>query len=85
VRTLIERMEAENEELMFLEPRATFDECVLGVVERCGQEACVLYSEAKVLAALVQSGMDLDDAEEHFDCNILGSYVGEKTPMYLRI
>jgi hypothetical protein len=78
-------MEAENEELMFLEPQATFDECVLGVVERCGQEACVLYSEAKVLAVLEQSGMEAEDAMEHFDYNILGSYVGEKTPMYLRI
>jgi hypothetical protein len=72
-----------GDELLFLDPRETFDQCLVGVVSRCGMDPVAVYDEAKVINALVDSGMTPDEAIEHYEFNIAGSYVGEMTPMFL--
>ena len=59
------------------------DECVVGVVERFGQEPCLCYSREKIIAKLVQDGCDYDEAVEYFEFNIAGAWVGPHTPCFL--
>lgn len=71
-----------GEDLLFLDPAEQFDTCILGVAERCGLGPVVLYDADKVIQALVDEGMPEDDALEHFYHNIVGAYMGEKTPLF---
>ena len=44
----------------------------------------LVYSQAKVLDILVKrDGMTDEEALEHFSFNIEGSYMGEKTPIWV--
>jgi hypothetical protein len=74
---------AENyPELLCLDP-AYFDEAILGVVNRINTTA-VCYSESKIIEILMkEDGMDYDEAVEYYQFNILGSWLGEHTPVYL--
>ena len=59
-----------------------FDSAVLGTSQRIGMEDCIVYDVNEVLLILMQD-MSEEDALEHFDYNIAGSYVGETTPIFL--
>lgn len=72
-----------GEELLFCDPDTVFDECIVGVVSRCGFEPVVCYDQGKVIAQLAREGMSLEEAEEFFWFNTHGAYVGERTPMFL--
>ena len=74
-----------GEELLFLDPPEQFDSCIIGVANRCGMDYVVVYDEAKIVEALMSDGMSEEQALEHFDFNIAGSYVGERTPMFLSV
>ena len=58
-----------------------FDEAVLGVVERAGLLA-VCYNRNKIINILMRD-MNYEEAMEYYEFNILGSYMGEHTPVYL--
>jgi hypothetical protein len=58
-----------------------FDEAVIGIVERAGLLA-VCYDRNKILEILMRD-MNLDEAMEYYEFNILGAYMGESTPVYL--
>ena len=69
-------------ELLVLNPKY-FDKAILGVVNRINTVA-VCYSESKIIEILMkEDGMDYDEAIEYYQYNILGSWVGEHTPVYL--
>jgi hypothetical protein len=69
-------------ELLVLDPEY-FDEAIVGVVSRIDTVA-VCYSETKIIEILMrEDGMNYDDAIEYYQFNILGSWVGEHTPVYL--
>lgn len=70
-------------ELLLLEPGADYDHCVIGIARRFGQEDCVAYDTACILDALVEAGLDHGEAQEFFDFNIAGAYVGERTPIFI--
>ena len=57
------------------------DEAIIGV-EVPSMRLC--YSVTKVLDILTTDDeMEMEDALEHFDFNIRGSYVGEQTPIWI--
>lgn len=58
-----------------------FNEAVIGIT--FGINTTAVYSVSKVLDILVEEGMSMEDAIEHFEYNVAGSYVGEKTPMWV--
>ena len=60
-----------------------FDECIIGICHRIGQEAIVAYGKGQVIAKLMAEGLDEEEAYEHFDYNIIGSFVGEQTPCFI--
>jgi len=43
----------------------------------------VAYDVTKIIDALIEDGMEPEDAEEHFSFNVMGSYIGEMTPMFI--
>ena len=70
-------------ELVMLDPAQDYDRCVIGIARRIGQEDCVAYDMECVIDALVESGMDHDEAEEFFEFNIECAYLGPGTPLIL--
>jgi hypothetical protein len=57
-----------------------FDNAIIGVDEGSMR---LIYSESKCIEVLqTEHGMNLIDAIEHFDFNIKGAYLGEKTPIW---
>jgi hypothetical protein len=60
-----------------------FDDAILGVVDRFGQEPVVLYDRARCIEVLQErDGMEYDEAEEFFEFNVAGCYAGETTPAF---
>jgi hypothetical protein len=60
-----------------------YSDCVVGVVERFGQEEILCYDKEKVLCKLESQGMNRDEAEEFFYFNQLGAWMGDTTPCFL--
>ena len=59
-----------------------FDDAVIGVSQRIGWENCIVYDAKKIIEILTED-MSEQDALDHFDFNIAGSYVGDTTPVFL--
>lgn len=60
-----------------------YDDCIIGVFDRCGQEPLLCYDPEKVIAKLMDQGMDRDEAVEFFHFNQAGAWMGEGTPGFL--
>lgn len=58
------------------------DAAIIGVCERFGQEPIVAYDRARVIAVLAKD-MGLEDAEEFFQVNTIGAWVGDNTPCFV--
>lgn len=57
------------------------NDAIIGVDE---DRMILVYSTKKVISILMNDdNMSLEDAMEHFYYNIKGSYVGEKTPLFI--
>jgi len=62
-----------------------FDEAIIGLGRQFNNEV-VVYDEDKCLKILMdRDGMDYDEAQEFFEFNVVGAYVGAHTPIYVRI
>ena len=55
-----------------------FDEAVIGY----DMSFRLVYSTTKCIEILIEEGMTEEDALEHFDYNVAGAYMGEKTPIW---
>ena len=72
-----ERVESNNDWTMFADG---FDEAILGVDS---SNERVIYSYKKCLEILMErDNMSNDEAVEFFAFNVIGSVMGEKTPIY---
>jgi hypothetical protein len=74
------------EGLLFLsEPE--FDAAILGVARRIGQEDVIAYDYNKVCDIVSDMIGDDDPSNvvEYVEFNILGAYVGERTPVFIDI
>ena len=61
-----------------------FDDAVIGIGERCGQEDIIVYDAQKCIKILVErDGIEFEEAREFFEFNTLGSWVGETTPIFV--
>jgi len=69
------------EEALFLEPSA-FDEAILGVAHRCGMDPVVAYDRTRVIDILARD-MPREDAEEFFEFNTIGAWMGDATPIFV--
>jgi hypothetical protein len=60
-----------------------YDDCLVGVVERFGEDSYFIYDRELVLEKLQKGGMSYEEALEYYEFNQLGAYVGERTPAFL--
>jgi hypothetical protein len=61
-----------------------FDDAILGIASRCGSRDLLAYDVNKIINILVErDGMSYEEAQEFFEFNILGAYVGENTPTFI--
>ena len=56
------------------------DDAILGIEENSMK---LVYSKSKVIEILMSEDMTEEDALEHYYYNIVGAYVGEKTPIFV--
>ena len=78
-----------REEIEEINPEALlcdgFDEAIIGMAERINLSHVVAYDVDKMLEIMVErDGMTYEEAMEYFDYNILGAWMGEYTPVYIR-
>jgi hypothetical protein len=70
-----------DQDLLFMsEPE--YDDAIIGVMERAGGSPVIAYDTQKILDILERS-MPMEEAQEFFEYNILGAYMGDKTPVYI--
>ena len=68
-----------DEEFVFAEG---FDEAVLGVVRQYSNAPVVCYDYEKCIEILGRD-MPEEDAIEYFEYNVIGGWIGDKTPYFL--
>ena len=75
-----------DREFLFLsEPE--YDEAIIGVAHRIGQDDVIAYDYNK-LCEIVQKTMnnaDIMEVMEYVEFNIMGAYVGERTPIFVDV
>ena len=62
-----------------------YDDCIVGICHFYSGDV-VAYDRKKVIEKLMKrDGMTIEEAEEFFEYNTLGAYVGEYTPRFVRV
>lgn len=63
-----------------------FDDCVIGIGSRIDNNVPILVYDYDKCAQLLakRDGMSIGDAYEYMDFNVVGAWVGEGTPLYIR-
>ena len=61
-----------------------FTQALVGISEKFGEDPRLVYSKDLILELLQkEDGLTLDEAEEHFYFNIIGTYMGKGTPVFI--
>jgi hypothetical protein len=70
-----------------MDPEALFadgwDDCILGTSWSPGRPLIVVYDADAIIEILARQ-IGYTEAEEYFDFNIEGAWVGERTPIFVR-
>lgn len=76
-----EWLEEEVDEILLADG---FDAALLGYARRPGQPAVAIYDRAVCIDVLMaRDGMNFEEAEEFFEFNVVGAWVGEGTPCFV--
>ncbi len=62
-----------------------FDSAIIGVSSGFDSGRVIYDIEKMICICVSKDGMSEEDATEHIYYNVIGSYVGEKTPIYMDI
>ena len=76
---ILEQLIENNPDAQYLKADG-FDDAVMG---ECYWSGRLIYSRKKIHEILMKEGMEEIEAIEHFEYNIGGAYVGDKTPIFL--
>jgi hypothetical protein len=61
-----------------------FDEAIIGMAERINLGPVVAYDVQKIIEIMVErDGMTYEEAYEFYDFNIVGSWMGDFTPVFI--
>lgn len=76
-----EQLKEENPKAAFADG---FDDAIIGVSRRFRNDPLVAYSREKCISVLMERDkMSEEDASEFFEFNVIGSYVGVGTPVFI--
>jgi len=67
-----------DEDFLLIDDR---DSAIIGIGKRCGMPDVVVYDQDKLIKSFMKDGMTFEEAIEWIDYNIIGAYVGERTPI----
>jgi hypothetical protein len=59
------------------------DDAIIGVGHRCGEPSCRVRHREGIQAVQRELKCEIWEAVEYFNFNILGSYIGEHTPIFV--
>ena len=83
---MMEWIESFNEEAVTADG---FDDAFIGIAERFGQPPVVAYDRDKCIEILAKQFADDEDpytaAVEYFEYNVVGSWMGENTPIFVTL
>ena len=72
-----------GDEALTLEPREQYDKCIVGVTYHGD---CIVYDANLVIQSLItDQEMTEEEALDWFEYNVIGSYMGENTPIFIVI
>jgi len=60
-----------------------FEEALIGYIEQNGRVVAAYDRETCIKILMHRDEMSWEDAEEYFDVNVAGSYMGDKSPAFL--
>lgn len=70
-----------DEEFLFADG---FDNAVMGIASRAGQPDVVAYDYKRCVQILMErDDMTEEEAFEYMEFNVVGAFVGEKTPVFI--
>ena len=61
-----------------------FDDAIFGIGSRCGKPDIIVYDVNKCIKILINQNMTEEEARDYFDFNVVGAWVGEETPIFVR-
>jgi len=80
LRVMLERLSELNPEAKKADG---FDDAILGIATRNGEGNLIAYDYDRCIKVL-QKDMSYEDAVEYMEFNVVGSYVGEGTPIFIK-
>jgi hypothetical protein len=60
-----------------------FDDAIIGYIERASGPVVAVYDTETCIRILEDQGMTKDEAVEYFYFNVVGSYMGDHTPVFM--
>lgn len=60
-----------------------FERAFIGTAHHAGNGDVAVYDMAACLKSLVDGGMSEEEAQEYFDHNVSGAFMGSKTPVFI--
>ena len=60
-----------------------YDNCIIGIASCFGKDDVLAYNVEKIIQSLESQGMTNDEAWEYMEYNMMGAYVGERTPIFI--
>jgi len=60
-------------------------EALVGVAERFGMDPVAAYDYDKCIEMYMEDGCTYEEAVEHFSFNVIGTWAGDRTPVFLHL
>lgn len=61
-----------------------FEEAFIGICRRFSLPPLAAYSYEKCIDIIMKNGASYEEAVEHFNFNVIGSWAGEGTPVFIQ-
>jgi len=77
----VEKISEQNPEALLADG---FNDAIIGMCMQFGQEPVVAYDYEKCLEILQErDGMDYEESNEYMEFNVVGSYMGINSPVFI--
>ena len=77
----INEIEGEDNEILLADG---FEDAYMGLATQFTKPPLAVYNRNKCIEILMKDGMSEEEAEEYFQYNVEGAWVGDNTPMFLQ-